>query len=772
MKKTVYVFIFLLFAYTSYAQNFYYSDNKKIYLNEDRNYILVVPNTEINSYFTNVVQPVYGSYFNNYQIQTDFGVIKLQLKNTSLGAAAIDALKNNSQTRFVWYAMYMGSLMPIIPTNEILYKSKNGITPSFATTIAAPNNIIDTFYKIATGINNEQIFDLANQFYESGNSYWCHPNFWTPIEKYTNDPLFTSQYYLKNTGQNGGVAGMDINVEGAWAMTQGNSNIKVAVIDQGVEEHEDMTGRVLAGYTPRDPNGNGKPVGGGSAHGQACAGIVAATKDNNIGISGIAPLVKIVPVNIFYGGETQNDLAAAINWAWNQGQADVLSNSWGFGDPSAYFDVIANAIQNARINGRGGKGSIVVFASGNAYDRTARFPGNVNGVISVGGVDKSGTLWNYSCGGASLDLVTPTGDVNNWGDVAATDRMGNNGYTSGNYTNTFGGTSAACPQVAGVAALILSANSALNENEVANILRNTATDMGASGFDNDFGYGRLNACKAVSKAIESNLSISGVPSFCTPSETFTINAPVGTTITWSVNPSGIVSLSPSGNSVTLTKIINGIVTLSATIANSCGQVPTPITKNIIVGTGAFYFPIESIVFDPNSPGSSTNNLTFRAKVKKVPAATSYKWYINNVLKLTTTDTIGYPLTLPSCGTTNHTFKVEAITPCGTMTVTGPTLKRSCTGGNPPGQRPVAVINNDKIFLKGKLSNTAINIGVNIQDVKAIKVIDNLGRVYRSQKISADTRPITINVNNIPSGVYVLQIFDGLKWNSKQVFIGK
>lgn len=106
-------------------------------------------------------------------------------------------------------------------------------------------------------------------------------------------------------------------------MTKGSSSIKVAVIDQGVAGHEDLGDRLLPGFTPGLANGNGAPV-SNNPHGECCAGIIGASH-NNLGIAGIAPLVKIVPVNIFYSQSSSN-IAAAINYAWDDAEADVISN--------------------------------------------------------------------------------------------------------------------------------------------------------------------------------------------------------------------------------------------------------------------------------------------------------------------------------------------------------------------------------------------------------------------------------------------------------------
>ncbi|MBO4315164.1 MAG: S8 family serine peptidase, partial [Prevotella sp.] len=125
-----------------------------------------------------------------------------------------------------------------------------------------------------------------------------------------------------------------------------------------------------------------------------------------------------------------------------------------------------------------------------------------------GAIDNMGNVWNYSQRGAELDLVAPSGDGNSNSDIVTTDRMGTLGYNPAetygydlantNYTQRFGGTSAACPQVAGVAALMLSVRPDLTEAEVRTALQQTARDLGATGFDTTYGYGLVDAYAAVS----------------------------------------------------------------------------------------------------------------------------------------------------------------------------------------------------------------------------------------------------------------------------------
>lgn len=352
-----------------------------------------------------------------------------------------------------------------------------------------------------------QVFAASNALEESGLVDFAHPDFYAPIERFQiNDPLFSDQFQMHNTGQTiDGVAGgndIDCNALEAWDLTLGSSSITVAVIDDGLENHEDLAtaggaSRYTNGFSPVN-NGNGDAV-SGSAHGVSCAGSIAASH-NSIGVRGVAPLVNLISVNIFVGGESSQDLADAISWAQSNG-ADVMSNSWGFGSCTYSIAALDNAIANANNNGRGGLGCVITFATGNDYNSCVSYPGDNVDVIGVGAVANTGARSAYSNYGPALDIMAPSNNVGGPGaGVRTTDRMGSPGYNGTNYTNTFGGTSSATPVVSGVAALLLGFNPNLTSDEVKNILYTTANDMGASGFDNEFGHGRVDALAAIQAA--------------------------------------------------------------------------------------------------------------------------------------------------------------------------------------------------------------------------------------------------------------------------------
>lgn len=311
-----------------------------------------------------------------------------------------------------------------------------------------------------------------------------------------NDPLLSSQW---------GIA--KIRCPEAWDISRGSSAISVAIIDEGGNAHEDY---VLApGFDARFNDNDPTPK-SSDGHGVACAGIVAATANNGRGIAGVAPNSRIRHIRIAYGAggghwsTTDAVIASGVRKAVNLG-ADVLSNSWGGGGAST---VVTNAFKYAQTNGRGGKGTPIAAATGNDDVLGVIYPAQLSpkipGFLAVGASNQ----WDQRKSKTSLD------GESNWGsnygpevDVVApgvkiptTDIMGAGGYSGGNYISTFNGTSSATPHVAGLMALILAVDPTLRSWEVEDIIKMTATDLGASGRDNHFGFGRIDARAALEAA--------------------------------------------------------------------------------------------------------------------------------------------------------------------------------------------------------------------------------------------------------------------------------
>ncbi len=652
-------------------------------------------------------------------------------------------------------------------------------------------------YVLDCNVNSSnELLQISNSLNEkSGMVNWSEPEFYSNFKANT-DPLYGNQYYLHNTGQYGGVTGIDINVEPAWSITKGSSTIRVAVIDEGVEDHEDFSGRVLSGFTAGNSSGIGSPQNGVKGHGVACAGIIAATQDNNIGIKGIAPNIRIVPINIFpnvvdptfnqSGVATNQQIGEAIDWAWNQGQADVLSCSWGGGAQSNDIDA---AIGRARTMGRTvngvAKGCAVVFSSGNSIPNTdVEYPGNVNGVITVGACDKSGNIWSFSDRGPSMDLVAPSGDINLNGDVTTTDRMGANGYETGNYTTRFGGTSAACPQVSGVAALMLSVNPNLTELQVRSILQTTATDMGAAGFDNTFGFGRLNACAAISQTI-SSLPISGSDQICS-SGTYTYSIPglpSGTNVTWSVSPTNGVNITTSNNTATLTSTNSGTINLTATIPNTCGT--STIVKQINTGGPLDYYNVQQMDNTQQFCANSRGNW-MTVEPQNISDITYFEWGYSVVnssappVVVNSTGSYTQDFSFPSGG--NYEIYARAGNSCGLGITRTYNVYVSdiCGGGgyggfsaypNPAGNSMTITTSSASTSSADATTTSSTNSTSTSNNAKRpfnYKIYNKTGKVLKQGSSSGEDA--VVDTRDLASDNYFLHVFIGKQEIQRQIII--
>jgi len=268
-----------------------------------------------------------------------------------------------------------------------------------------------------------------------------------------------------------------IEADYAWNTTTGNSSILVAVIDTGIDyDHPDLADNYVSlGYDwvnmdddPMDDFG----------HGTHCAGIIAAVLNNTIGIAGLSQVRIMAEKGLdAYGYGWEDDLARAIIHAVDQG-ANILSNSWGgYYESMLIYDAIKYAYHN---------GVLVVGAAGNERTSAKLYPAAYDEVVAVTATDRyNEPAWFTNFG--------------EWVEVAA---PGVNIYSTiwDDYYDWMSGTSMACPHVAGVAALIWSQFPNATRDWVRAQLRYTAEDLGDPGFDEYYGYGRINARNGVEQA--------------------------------------------------------------------------------------------------------------------------------------------------------------------------------------------------------------------------------------------------------------------------------
>ncbi len=366
-----------------------------------------------------------------------------------------------------------------------------------------------------TRVAGENALKVANRLIEEGLALAAEPNFLRRMTRRAiqpNDPLFPRQWHLENTGQNGARRGADVKALEAWALTRGSRRITLAVIDDGFDlGHPDLSapGKIAAPYDFGEDDSDPSP-GLRDAHGTACAGVAIAVGGNGLGITGIAPGCRLMPIRIALDGLDEAAISRAFRWAAERG-ADIISCSWGPADGTGVKEpiplIVKAAIDQAVEKGRKGRGCVVFFAAGNG-DESVELDGYASypKVIAVAATtDQDRRAW-YSDYGKAISVAAPSSGGRNG--IWTTDVRGRRGYNPrGDWTGEFGGTSAACPLVAGVAALVLSANPKLTAQEVRQLLEATADKVDpkggrydASGWSPWYGYGRVNALRAVREA--------------------------------------------------------------------------------------------------------------------------------------------------------------------------------------------------------------------------------------------------------------------------------
>lgn len=275
----------------------------------------------------------------------------------------------------------------------------------------------------------------------------------------------------------------------AWAITPGSPNVVIAVLDTGADlDHPDLRGNLVPGMTCFPSQGGPIDFEG---HGSHVSGIIAGQLGNGVGIAGVAPGCKIMPVKVMGptgpDGKVEN-VAAGLVWAVDHG-ASIINMSLGDVGTST---LLRDAVAYAR-----SKDVVLVAASGNTDDHitdphTMDYPAGYQGVMAVGAIDDEDHLADFSFWGSWLSVVAP--GVNILSTVPGDEGMD---AGEGNY-QVEDGTSMASPCVAGVAALVRSRFPGLSADQVRARIERTAVDLGDPGYDDHFGHGRVDALAAIS----------------------------------------------------------------------------------------------------------------------------------------------------------------------------------------------------------------------------------------------------------------------------------
>jgi subtilisin family serine protease len=370
-----------------------------------------------------------------------------------------------------------------------------------------------------------KVFNIAETLLAEKKVEYCHPEL---VQERRYKEIHPLQWHLKPTQINGKPVEAHVNIEKAWQLTKGKG-ITIAIIDDGVDvAHPEFAGRIVHPFDATDNlPGNALPKNKDDNHGTACAGMACAAGLTN-GASGTAPEAFLMPIRLRSGLGTMNE-ANAFAWAADNG-ADVISCSWGPTDGEWWNpadpthtketmlpDSTRLAMEYAIKKGRNGKGCVILFAAGNGnedirYDGYSSNPA----VLTVAACNDTNRRSVYSDYGDNIWVSFPSGDYA-WKalqhpapismGLRTTDRQKAEGYNPDNYVNSFGGTSGACPGVAGVVGLMLAVNPDLTPAQVKDVVRRSCIrideangEYDANGHSVYYGYGRIDAGLAVSNA--------------------------------------------------------------------------------------------------------------------------------------------------------------------------------------------------------------------------------------------------------------------------------
>jgi len=380
----------------------------------------------------------------------------------------------------------------------------------------------NAFFAAAPEGSGQAVFDIANELLRREDVEYCNPEL---VRRLAQRAIFPQQWHLKTTTIGGQWVSASANVEAAHAISEGEGTT-IAIIDTGTDmDHDEFSspGKLVA---PRDTTANDadpRPGGRDENHGTACAGVACA--DGKFGASGVAPLAKLMPIRMMSQLGSQGE-ANAFYWAAENG-ADVISCSWGpadgrWWDPNdPLHDTVVPLPDSTRLaldyvvtRGRNGKGCIVLFAAGNGNESVDNDGyASYERVLAVAASNDRSVRSVYSDFGDAIFCAFPSNDFEFPEEdrpapltpgIWTTDRTARPGYSNDDYTNSFGGTSSACPGAAGVAALVLSCNPSLTRDEVNDVLRRACEQIDPEDGEYDeqghshlYGYGRLNAESAV-----------------------------------------------------------------------------------------------------------------------------------------------------------------------------------------------------------------------------------------------------------------------------------
>lgn len=291
-----------------------------------------------------------------------------------------------------------------------------------------------------------------------------------------NDPMFSKQYSHRVTDSLGG-----------WGVTKGSPKVIIGIVDSGVDvTHPDLKAKIVDTFNGADNNKDVKDVVG---HGTHVAGIAAALTNNGIGVAGAAPECGILAVKVSSGDSSAPSTAGIANgviWAADHGAAVINLSLGSRSESKAITDAVKYAMS---------KNVVVVAATGNDSARVMSYPAAVQGVVAVGSTDAADARSRFSNYGPWVSVTAPGSNILSTFPYN-TNLIGQTEYGS------ISGTSMATPFVTGLVALIRSKYPTMPAVMVKQVLESSSDDKGKPGFDEEYGHGRVNVARSLTRAAE------------------------------------------------------------------------------------------------------------------------------------------------------------------------------------------------------------------------------------------------------------------------------
>lgn len=515
------------------------------------------------------------------------------------------------------------AVQPDFVQGEILVQFKPGASAQTQASVHAANkaNVLQSI----RGLDVDRVTapkgcEIAQCNRYKGNKAveYAEPNYLAQVmDTVPSDPLFASDQWDMTK----------IQAPAAWDITTGSDQVIVAVVDTGVDyNHPDLASRMLPGYDFYSNDSNPMDEYG---HGTMAAGVVGACSNNATGVAGVTWTCKLLPLKTAdaTGSSPYSCITSAITYAADHG-ARVATVSLG-GNASSI--TLQNAVTYAYQ-----KGCLVVAAAGNQYAATVVYPAACDNAIAVGATDSSDAWYSYSNYGSTLDISAPG--------YAYTTALGG-GY------GAFGGTSAATPHVAGVAALLFSVNPSLTPDQVTAMLEQSADDINTPGWDQYTGFGRVNAFAALNTTPPAPDTVADTtpPSAAITSPAAGSSVLGTTTVTASASDNtgvtcldyycdGALIASTAGSpslAWNTTTVPDGAHKLTAVARDAAGNSTTSAAVGVTVANAYFY----TQTFTGQTSAKSTKSQTFTT-ARQAAITASLSWAGSGTLQLLAYDRSG------------------------------------------------------------------------------------------------------------------------------------